>query len=148
MGADGVALGTRLLASPEANIHREYKQRIIDAQATDTVYTNIFDKGWPNSHERVLKNSTYQQWLDAGSPLRGARPGEHDIVAQLPCEGPIERYSNYLPAPTMKGDLEAMAHYAGQSVGLINSQMSIKNILADVIDEATQCIQACQKYVL
>jgi len=79
LGAEGVVMGTRLLASHEANIHQEYKDRIIQSKEIDTVYTEIFDKGWPNAPVRVLRNSTYDQWLKAGRPKSGNRPGEQDI---------------------------------------------------------------------
>ena len=81
LGAEGIVLGTRLLASVEAGIHEQYKKRILNAKETDTVFTDLFDKGWPNSNMRVLRNSTYEQWLNADKPLPGKRPGEHDIVA-------------------------------------------------------------------
>lgn len=44
LGAEGAALGTRLLASHEAGIHEQYKNRIIAAKETDTVYTDLFDQ--------------------------------------------------------------------------------------------------------
>lgn len=148
LGADGVVLGTRLLASHEAQVHEQYKQRIIDADETDTVYTDIFDKGWEDAPMRVLRNSTYDQWLNAGKPTPGKRPGEDDVITNLPGQGPVERYSNYLPSSLMSGDLEPMANYAGQGVGLIREKKSVCHILDDVIDVAIQRIQASQSLLL
>src|SRR3990167_8776840 len=122
LGAEGIVLGTRLLASHEAGIHEQYKNRILNAKETDTVYTDLFDKGWPNSYMRVLRNSTYEQWLHAGKPQPGHRPGEHDVIAQLHTGAPVERYSRSSPAATMTGNIEPLAHYAGQSVGLVKSK--------------------------
>lgn len=134
--ADGVVLGTRLLASNEAGIHPQYRNRVLAARESDTVYTDIFNKGWPNSHMRVLRNSTFDRWFEAGQAKPGERPGEKDIISHSCPKGPIERYSYRLPAPGMEGDLEAMAHYAGQSVGLVTQQQSVDEILRDVVDEA------------
>lgn len=142
LGADGVVLGTRLLSSIEAGIHQQYKDRLIKAKETDTVYTDLFDKGWPNSYMRVLRNSTYEQWLNAGKPLPGKRPGEHDIVAQYASDRLVERYSYNMPVPIMEGDLEPLVHYAGQSVGLIHNIQSVPEILDEVVDEAVKCIHA------
>jgi nitronate monooxygenase len=87
---------------------------LLAAEARDTVFTDLFDVGWPASPHRVLRNSTYQRWEDAGSPPSGERPDESDEVA-----GGIPRYAANLPLASMDGDVEAMAMYAGQSVGAI-----------------------------
>lgn len=147
LGAEGIVLGTRLLSSHEAGIHEQYKNRIINAKETDTVYTDLFDKGWPNSHMRVLRNSTYEKWLSAGKPPPGKRPGEHDIITQLYPDGPVERYSNYLPSAMMEGNLEPLANYAGQSAGLVKNRKSVHEILDEVVEEAAKCINACQTLI-
>lgn len=147
LGAEGVVLGTRLLLSHEAGVHEEYKERLLQAKETDTVYTDIFEKGWPNSFSRVLRNSTYEDWLRSGQSPSGKRPGEHDIVARYPSGQSVERYSRNLPAPLMEGDLEALAHYAGQSVGLIHSKKSVSEILDEIIEEAVKRLNACQNFI-
>ena len=86
----------------------------MQAQARDTALTELFDVGWPASPHRVLRNSTYERWEAAGSPLSGQRPGEgEEITSGIP------RYAANLPLAGMEGDVEAMAIYAGQSVGAI-----------------------------
>lgn len=147
LGADGVVLGTRLLSSFEAGIHEQYKNRIIKAKETDTVYTDIFDKGWPSSHMRALRNSTYEQWVNAGKPRPGKRPGEHDIITQYSPDRTVERYSYNMPAPIMEGDLEPLVHYAGQSVGLVKNTKSVHEILDEVVEEAIKRIHLCQTLV-
>jgi nitronate monooxygenase len=148
LGAEGVVLGTRLLLSHEAGIHEEYKHRLLQAKETDTVYTDIFEKGWPNSYSRVLRNSTYDQWLKSGQAPSGKRPGEHDIVAHYPEGQAVERYSRNLPAPLMEGNLEALAHYAGQSVGLVHSKKSVSEILDEVVEEAIRRFSVCQNLLV
>jgi nitronate monooxygenase len=144
LGAEGVVLGTRLLSSHEAGIHEQYKQRLLNAKETDTVYTDLFDKGWPNSYMRVLRNSTYEQWVSAGKPPSGQRPGEHDIITQFCPGSPVERYTYYSPNPAMQGDLEPLAHYAGQSVGLVKNRKSVHEILDEVVEDAVKHIRASQ----
>ena len=94
LGAEGIVLSTRLLASHEVGIHEQYKNRILNAKETDTVYTDLFDKGWPNSYMRVLRNSTYDQWVKADKPPSGKRPGEHEIITQFCPGSSVERYDN------------------------------------------------------
>jgi NAD(P)H-dependent flavin oxidoreductase YrpB (nitropropane dioxygenase family) len=147
LGAEGVVLGTRLLSSLEAGIHEQYKNRIVNAKETDTVYTDLFDKGWPNAYMRVLRNSTYEKWLNAGKPPSGKRPGEHDIITQFSPDKPVERYSYFMPSPVMKGDLEPLANYAGQSVGLVKNIKSAHEILDEVVEEAIERINICQTLI-
>ena len=80
-----------------------------------TVLTELFDVGWPASPHRVLRNNTYQRWEAAGSPPSGERPDEGEETASG-----IPRYAANLPLASMEGDVEAMAMYAGQSVGAID----------------------------
>ena len=59
LGAAGIWVGTRFLASEEVSIHPEYQARILTACEKDTVYCeNLFDGGWANAPHRVLRNST------------------------------------------------------------------------------------------
>lgn len=113
-GASAVVMGTRFVASEESDAHPRYKTRLLNAQARDTVLTELFDVGWPASPHRVLRNSTYERWENAGSPPSGARPGEGEEIANG-----IARYASNPPLASMEGDIDAMAMYAGQSVGAI-----------------------------
>jgi nitronate monooxygenase len=114
-GADAVVMGTRFVASDECEAHPRYKARLLEADARDTVLTELFDVGWPMAH-RVLRNSTYERWEAAGHPPAGERPGEGEEVAQG-----IPRYAINLPLAGIEGDVEAMAMYAGQSVSMIDA---------------------------
>jgi nitronate monooxygenase len=114
-GADAVVMGTRFVASDECEAHPRYKARLLEADARDTVLTELFDVGWPMAH-RVLRNSTYEQWEAAGHPPAGERPGEGEEVAHG-----IPRYAINLPLAGIEGDVEAMAMYAGQGVSMIDA---------------------------
>ena len=109
-------MGTRFVASDESAAHEDYKTRLTEVQARGTVLTELFDVGWPHSPHRVLRNSTYERWEAAGSPRSGERPGEGEEVA-----GGVVRYASNLPTTSIVGDVEAMAMYAGQSVGGISA---------------------------
>jgi nitronate monooxygenase len=107
-------MGTRFLASDESDAHPLYKARLLEAEASDTVLTELFDVGWAESPHRVLRNSTYERWEAAGRPPSGERPGEGEEVA-----AGIPRYAPNAPHAQVQGDIEAMAMYAGQGVGAI-----------------------------
>jgi NAD(P)H-dependent flavin oxidoreductase YrpB (nitropropane dioxygenase family) len=81
LGALGVSLGTRFVASEEAWLHRTYKERVVSSTAEDTVYTeDLFNVGWPNAPHRVLRNKVVEEWEDAGKPPPGRRPGEGTTI--------------------------------------------------------------------
>jgi NAD(P)H-dependent flavin oxidoreductase YrpB (nitropropane dioxygenase family) len=116
LGADAVWVGTRFLASAEAAVHPVYQQALIAASGDDTVYTTLFDGGWPDAPHRVLRNQTVRRWEEAGQPPAGRRPGEGDILARYPDGRPAERYSDTIPVKGMTGRVGELALYAGTSV--------------------------------
>ena len=115
-GAEAVVMGTRFLASDESDAHPIYKACLLEAEARDTVLTGLFDVGWEDSPHRVLRNSTYERWEAADAPPSGRRPGEGEEVARG-----MLRYASNPPLAGIEGDIEAMAMYAGQSVGAITA---------------------------
>ena len=48
------------------------------------------------------------------------------------------------PKPEVTGEVEAMALYAGQSVGLVSRLQSAHDIVKDVADEAVRTLQECE----
>jgi NAD(P)H-dependent flavin oxidoreductase YrpB (nitropropane dioxygenase family) len=132
VGADGVVMGTRFLATPEADVHAGYAERLLAAGPDDTVLTYLFDGGWPGAAHRVLRNSTYRAWEEAGGPESGARPNEGEIVAETDGE-PIARYAADEPHRSTTGDVEAMCLYAGRGVGQITRVEPAAEIVARMV---------------
>jgi nitronate monooxygenase len=136
LGAAGAWIGTRFLASEEARSHSEYRRLILQAQETDTVYTGLFDGGWANAPHRVIENSTVVNWKSAGSPLAGKRPAEGEVVARSKGGDPIHLYDDTIPLANMTGDVERLALYAGQSVGLVHDIKSASAIVHELAEDA------------
>ena len=63
LGAQGVVLGTRFLATPEAAAHPIYKQKVLQATEEDAVRTTLFGRGWPNAPHRALRTAFVDEWL-------------------------------------------------------------------------------------
>ena len=126
-GADAVACGTAFLVAHEADVHPTYLDRLLQAAATDTVLTTVFDVGWPDAPHRVLRNDTYAAWESAGRPRCGARHGEGEVVATRH-GSPIVRYSDAQPTKSTAGGIDAMALYAGTSVGHVHERASAREI--------------------
>jgi nitronate monooxygenase len=141
LGADAAWLGTRFVASEEAPFTDEYKERVLRATETEAIHTTLFDVGWPQAPHRVLPNSTVAAWENAGRPAPGARPGEGEVVARTSDGQAIARYDVSEPNVTLTGDLEALAHYAGQSAGLVDAIMPAGAIVRALVEEAEAIFQ-------
>lgn len=141
LGADGAWLGTRFVATAEAAVEPDYRERVVAAAETDTVYSELFDGGWPGTPHRVVRNSTVDAWEAAGRPAPGDRPGEGDRIGAYPDGSPIERYGDDLPVAGATGDLEAMALYAGQSAGITDGVVPAAELVAELADETAGAIE-------
>ena len=135
LGAQAVWLGTRFVPADEARVHDVYRRRVIEAIADDSVHGLAYDGGWPGAPGRTLRNATLRAWEAAGRPAGPHRPGEGDIVARDASGRAFERYDDTPPLPGMTGDLEEMALYAGQSVGLVHSTAPARDIVAQLAQE-------------
>jgi nitronate monooxygenase len=132
LGAAGVWVGTRFLAAEEANIHPRYQELVLAASGDDTLYSEVFDVGWLNAPLRTIRNKTTRAWLDAGRPAPPNRPGEEERVAQRADGSTIVRYSFSAPTREAVGDIEAMALYAGEGVGMVKSREPARVIVSDL----------------
>ena len=142
LGAAGVWIGTRFLASHEATIHARYRERILQAGENDTVYLeNLFDVRWPNAPHRTLRNQTVDIWEAAGRPPSGKRPGEGEVIATSRSAGPIVRYQSCTPGRDVEGDIDALSLWAGQSVGLVSKVQPAADIVREIADEARSILQ-------
>jgi len=136
LGAAGTMLGTRFVATRESRAHPDYKQRLLEASASDAALTVCFDGGWPYAAHRVLRNQTLELWEAAGCPPNGQRPGEGETAGQSASGEAIYRYEDTAPRQGMTGDVSDMALYAGTSCGLINDVPPAGELVARLWAEA------------
>ncbi len=137
LGAAGAWIGTCFLASREAAIHPRYRERLLQASETDTIYLeNLFDVRWPNAPHRVLRNKTVDAWETAQRPPTGTRPGQGEVIGTSRSVGPIVRYQSYTPGADVEGDVDAMSLWAGQSVALVSKLQPAGDIVREIADEA------------
>ena len=137
LGAAGVWVGTRFLASEEVSIHPDYQRRILAACENDTAYCeNLFDGGWANAPHRVLLNSTIRNWEAAGKPPSGRRPGEGEIIARSETRGDVDRYMSITATPDTTGEIEPLSLWAGQGVALVRKVQPAAEIVREINEEA------------
>lgn len=117
LGAAGVWIGTRFVATRESGAHPRYKQAIVAAAESDTVRSQVFDRGWPGVFHRTLRNNTVAMGL-AGSGC-GDRPGAADILGRTESGAPVPRYDDNEPLDGWEGAIDEMCLYAGQSCAVV-----------------------------
>jgi enoyl-[acyl-carrier protein] reductase II len=111
LGAEGIQMGTRFVSALESPVHSNYKNAIVNAQATGTYMLN--KKSTPCI--RALKSNRTQEIYEAG------------VMAPDALKGILQVY--------FEGDMEAAPALAGQSAGLIHEVKSAKQIIDDTVAE-------------
>ena len=130
LGASGIVLGTALMATEESFAHAYHKQRLLVAEADDTVLTSSFHVNWPpNAPVRVLKSAVTSG--AHGDPHASGRTVIGDEEGR-----PIYLFSTDSPLRSMTGDFESMALYAGTGIGRITTITRAADRLAQIIAEA------------
>ncbi|MBI4596245.1 MAG: nitronate monooxygenase [Candidatus Tectomicrobia bacterium] len=122
LGAEGIQMGTRFLATTEAIVHDNYKKAIIEAQDNDT--TVIGRSGAPL---RVLKTPFVQQLLEMEK--KGSSMAE------------IEAFMETQSAPATSPDVVKGMMSAGQVAGLIREVKSIGRVIRDIMAEADAVLE-------
>jgi enoyl-[acyl-carrier protein] reductase II len=146
LGAEAVWVGTRLIASFEANAHPDYKGRVIAAGVEDTARHCIFGPEFPDASTRGLRNRIVREWerRDDPPPYRVGPEAELPVIGQARIFGqefPMKRFCGFPPTPDFTGDLEEMSLLAGESVGQTKRLMSVANIIDDMMDGAEAVIR-------
>ncbi len=128
LGADGILMGTRFLASKESPLHPNFKQAIVDADGHDTLLTEIPDiaagKVWPGAMSRARRNRFIERWAARDWALRQHR---------------AEVFAGVLAA-RKRGDIEEAPLTMGQDAGLIHDIPPAGEIVTRIAREAEQIL--------
>jgi nitronate monooxygenase len=130
LGAQGVVLGTALLATTESFAHEYHKQCIVAARTGETILTQAFHVNWPRgANVRVLPNAVTRG--EFGDPFTTAKrmigkEGERNIWL----------FSTDSPQKNMTGELEHMALYAGTGSGVIRDIVPAGERMRTIMAEA------------
>lgn len=149
LGASGVWIGTRFLASTEATIHETYQRGVLDASESQTGwFRDLYNVNWQNAPHRALLNSTSREWQGAGTPSSGARPDEDGVIGHRPTGEAVVRYQSYTPLPGTTGEVEAMSLWAGQGVSLVREIMPAAQIVEEIYQNAMTAMQLGEAHLL
>ncbi len=128
LGAQGVLLGTRFLASVESPLHQNFKQAIVDADGHDTVLTEIPDIAqatvWPGAMSRAKRNRFIERWSGREWALR---------------QNQAQALAN-LVAARKSGDIEEASLSMGQDSGLIHDIPPAGDIVRRIAEQAEEIL--------
>jgi nitronate monooxygenase len=127
LGADGVNMGTRFIATKEAPVHDKVKQALVDA---DELQTRLIMRPLRNT-ERVLSNAATERVLEIEKE-KGDDVSIDDIRHLV--RGELGRQVLH------EGDLDAGAWSCGMVAGLIHDVPSVKELVDRIMAEAEAII--------
>jgi len=127
MGADGINMGTRFIATKEAPVHENVKQAIVAASELDT---RLVMRPLRNT-ERVLTNAAVERLLVKEREL-GAKISFADIAAEL---------AGVYPRIMKDGEMDAGGWSCGMVVGLIHDIPTCKELIDGIMKEADEIIR-------
>ncbi|MEM6899735.1 MAG: nitronate monooxygenase family protein [Pseudomonadota bacterium] len=127
MGADGMNMGTRFIATKEAPVHENVKQAIVAASELDT---RLVMRPLRNT-ERVLTNDAVERLLEK----------EKALGSDLKFEDIIEEVAGVYPRIMMEGDMDAGAWSCGMVAGLIHDIPTCKELIDRIMNEADSIIR-------
>lgn len=127
MGAEGINMGTRFMATKEAPILQPIKDTMVKAKVTDT--THIFRT--LGNTERVYKNKCAKEVRE----IEAKNPGDFFAIAHL------VKGENYRQSFQETGDAESSAWSCGQSIGLIKDIPTCQELMDRLVAEAEDIIR-------
>lgn len=129
LGAQGVIIGTRLLATQEAPIHEKLKQALVRASELDTML--------------VMRSigATHRVWVNAAAKkcveLENARADFSEILKVVGGENAKKMYES--------GDLDAGIISCGEGIGLAHDIPTVKELFERIIREAAHIVNGFAK---
>jgi NAD(P)H-dependent flavin oxidoreductase YrpB (nitropropane dioxygenase family) len=147
LGADGVWVGTRLVASNEAFAHADYKARLTTEDGTNTRLTPIFGPELPQFNPmRVIENAVVKKFIGREDEVPTDTSNEPVIGSTIFFEQDfiLRRFTNFVPMPTTEGNFEEMPLLAGQGVGLIDDIQPASEIINTMMSEASSILSSFQ----
>ena len=126
LGADGMNMGTRFMATKEAPIHEHVKQALVAASELDT---RLVMRPLRNT-ERVLRNAAVDRLIEK----------EKELGAKIKFEDILPEVAGVYPRIMQKGEMDAGAWSCGMVAGLIRDVPTVKELIDRTIAEADAII--------
>lgn len=127
MGADGINMGTRFIATQEAPVHENVKQAILAASETDT---RLVMRPLRNT-ERVLTNAAVERLLKK----------EREIGPTIKFEDIASEVAGVYPRVMVDGDMDAGAWSCGMAASLVHDIPSVKELIERIMRDSDKIIR-------
>jgi NAD(P)H-dependent flavin oxidoreductase YrpB (nitropropane dioxygenase family) len=127
LGADGINMGTRFIATKEAPVHEKVKQAIVNATELDT---RLVMRPLRNT-ERVLVNAGVERLLEI----------EREKGASLQISDILDQVAGVYPRVMIHGDMDAGAWSCGMVAGLIHDVPTVGELIDRIMSEAEDIIE-------
>lgn len=129
LGAEGIQMGTRILATQECTVHANYKEALLNAKDTDTTVT-----GRATGLEfRVLKNALARKILEMEREGKG-----RDEIDSVSIGG--------LREAAVEGEMEMGSVMMGQISGIISAVVPVRELFDQMMKEASERIKEVSRF--
>ncbi len=128
MGADGINMGTRFIATKEAPVHQNVKEALVAASELDT---ELIMRPLRNT-ERVLANGAVQKILEKEKAL-----GDEIQITDI-----IDEVAGVYPKIMQEGTMDAGAWSCGMVAGLIHDIPTCKELVERIVSDAEEIIKS------
>ena len=128
MGADGINMGTRFIATKEAPVHQNVKEALVAASELDT---ELIMRPLRNT-ERVLANDAVQKILEKEKAL-----GDEIQITDI-----MDEVAGVYPKIMQEGTMDAGAWSCGMVAGLIHDIPSCKELVERIVSDAEEIIKS------
>src|SRR5438876_4220254 len=135
-GASAVRVGTRFVASEEAGALPAYVDKLIAAEAKDTILTEAFSANWPNAPHRVLRFC-----VGAVERFQGEFVGETAQPWAPEVRVPLHARDSVGAGKSAHGAFEAMPLWAGESVDGVKRLQKAGEIVRELAEEAEKLLR-------
>ena len=126
LGAEGMNMGTRFIATKDAPVHQNVKEAIVNASELDT---RLIMRSLTNT-ERVLNNPAVESLMAK----------EKALGDDLTFEDIVDEVAGVYPKVMMEGEPEAGAWSCGMVAGLVNDIPSVEELINTIMTEAEEII--------
>jgi NAD(P)H-dependent flavin oxidoreductase YrpB (nitropropane dioxygenase family) len=129
LGAHGVLLGTRFLATDEAPVEPAYKEAILASAGDDTIVSTVTDslsgRDWPGAWVRVRRTPFIERWLGREPELRRRRVAAYEELQALE-----------------DSNADDGVMWIGQSAGLIDSIVPAADVVREIVAQAEEILRS------
>lgn len=140
MGAAGIQMGTRFVMAEECLAHPKFKEAFRRAKARDAVATPQFDSRLPVVPVRALKNDGTVEFNKL--QLEVLHKLDNEQIDKQQAQYAVEKFwVGALKKAVIDGDVAKGSLMAGQSVGLVDKVMSLKDIIDEFCRDAETELQ-------